>query len=129
VSTKTGNPVTFPPGWAKLATRPLPTGSPKDANTIGMVVVSRRTVSVTWFVLVTITLGVMPISSLAKARVFSGSPSPPIVNPDIAPLYPTQTFELLPHRKYIGLSMGITVRKPHENTDPPHTVRLLRPRS
>ena len=39
-----------------------------------MVCVSRRIVSVAWLVLVTITLGARPISSLAKARVFSGSP-------------------------------------------------------
>jgi hypothetical protein len=29
-------PVTLPPGRARLATRPLPTGSPAVANTIGM---------------------------------------------------------------------------------------------
>ena len=62
------------PGRARLATKPLPTGSPRDANTIGIVAVSRRTVSVTWLVLVTITLGAIAISSLAKLRAFSGSP-------------------------------------------------------
>src|SRR5262249_8866281 len=30
------DPVTFPPGRARLATKPVPTGSPADANTIGM---------------------------------------------------------------------------------------------
>ena len=59
-----------------LATNPLPTGSPSDANTIGIVWVSCRIVSVAWFVLVTMTLGDMPTSSFAKARVFSGSPPP-----------------------------------------------------
>src|SRR5882762_2485514 len=29
--------VTFPPGRARLATRPLPTGSAADANTIGII--------------------------------------------------------------------------------------------
>ena len=29
-------PVTLPPGRARLATRPVPTGSPADANTIGI---------------------------------------------------------------------------------------------
>ena len=33
-------PVTLPPGRAKLATRPLPTGSRPATNTIGMVVVA-----------------------------------------------------------------------------------------
>src|SRR5215831_1924253 len=30
------DPVTFPPGRARLATKPVPTGSPADANTIGI---------------------------------------------------------------------------------------------
>ena len=34
-------PVTLPPGRARLATRPVPTGSPATANTIGMSDVAR----------------------------------------------------------------------------------------
>jgi hypothetical protein len=33
--------VTLPPGHARLATRPVPTGSPAAAKTIGMAVVAR----------------------------------------------------------------------------------------
>ena len=36
----TDNPVTFPPGRARLATNPVPSGSADNANTIGMVVVT-----------------------------------------------------------------------------------------
>src|SRR5262249_60003836 len=36
-------PVTLPPGRAKLLASPLPTGSPADATTIGIVVVRRLT--------------------------------------------------------------------------------------
>jgi hypothetical protein len=34
------NPLIFPPGRAKLATKPLPTGSETWVNTIGIVLVS-----------------------------------------------------------------------------------------
>ena len=37
---KNDNPVTFPPGRARLATRPAATASPTDAMTIGIVVVA-----------------------------------------------------------------------------------------
>ncbi len=37
---KSDNPVTFPPGRARLATRPVPTGSPAFPMTTGMVLVA-----------------------------------------------------------------------------------------
>jgi hypothetical protein len=55
---KSANPVRFPPGFAKLATKPLPTGSPTNTKTMGMVVVSRCRTAVTVFVLGTMTSGV-----------------------------------------------------------------------
>jgi hypothetical protein len=62
-----------------------------------------------------------PISSLAKARVLSGSPpSPAIVDPDVAFLDPTQTPQLLQHRLYEGLCLGITFGKTHEDSNPLH---------
>ena len=70
---KTGNPVRFPSGRATFVTKPLPTGSPTNTNTIGTVRVSRCTISVTRLELVTITSGRIPTSSLAKARALSGS--------------------------------------------------------
>ena len=40
-------PVMLPPGWAKLAAKPLPIGSDTTANTIGIVRVSRASALVT----------------------------------------------------------------------------------
>jgi hypothetical protein len=39
--TRAVSPVTFPPGWARLATTPASTSAPAEADTIGIVVVSR----------------------------------------------------------------------------------------
>ncbi len=36
----TDTPVMFPPGWAKLVTSPVPTGSPRATITMGIVVVA-----------------------------------------------------------------------------------------
>jgi hypothetical protein len=39
-------PVTFPPGLARLSTRPCPTGSVKEIATIGIVLVALRAATV-----------------------------------------------------------------------------------
>src|SRR5262249_52986439 len=51
------NPVTLPPGRARLATKPSPTGSPTSANTIGIVRVCRYTAAVAGVVHAKITSG------------------------------------------------------------------------
>ena len=41
-------PVIFPPGRGRPATKPVPTGSPTFANTIGIVRVSRWIAAASW---------------------------------------------------------------------------------
>ena len=43
-------PVTLPPGWLKLATRPARTGSPPISKTIGIVAVAALATRVRWCV-------------------------------------------------------------------------------
>src|SRR6516162_8030561 len=68
------NPVTFPPGCAKLATKPSPTGSDIDTNTIGILRVSPRRVVTTGLEWATITPGRNSTSSLANFHTSTASP-------------------------------------------------------
>ena len=61
------NPVMFPPGRARLATRPLPTGSAANVTTMGMVVVARLAAWAAGVDEVTITSTLSRTSSAAKA--------------------------------------------------------------
>jgi hypothetical protein len=69
------NPVMFPPGRARLATKPLPTGSPMTATTIGMVRVACCRAATAALLCVTITSTLRWTSSLARAGSRSGLPS------------------------------------------------------
>ena len=69
-------PVTLPPGRARPATKPLPTGSEICVNTIGMVLVSRRTSANAGLDETTITSGAERTSSAAAALPPSGSAAP-----------------------------------------------------
>src|SRR5262245_53832711 len=53
------NPVALPPGFAKLSTKPAPTGSATSTNTIGVVRVAFRSA----------TTGGLPVAILPRARV------------------------------------------------------------
>src|SRR6266581_3148695 len=67
------NPVTLPPGRAKLATKPSPTGSDIDTNTIGMLRVCPSRVATTGLEWATITSGRNSTSSLANFHTSTGS--------------------------------------------------------
>src|SRR5438132_6034060 len=85
-------PVMFPPGRARLATRPAPTGSPTDAKTIGMTVVARlaaATAAVPW-VMVTSTL--RRTNSL-EISAFRAPLRPPVLDCDVATFHPTQLMK------------------------------------
>ena len=73
-ASKIANPVMLPPGRAKLATKPLPTGSPTRTKRIGIVEVSFCRIAVTKLEVGTIRSGEALTSSLAKVRALSGSP-------------------------------------------------------
>src|SRR5262245_42922635 len=64
-------PVTFPPGWLRLATRPSPTGSAAVENTIGIVVVAVLAASAAGVMEVVITATLRRI----KAATSSGNRS------------------------------------------------------
>jgi hypothetical protein len=68
------NPVMLPPGRAKPATKPAPTGSETVENTIGIVRVSRCTAAVTGVVAARITSGCCATSSFANIRARATSP-------------------------------------------------------
>jgi hypothetical protein len=70
VAKTVGGPVTFPPGWLSRSTRPLATGSPALAKTIGIVRVSRWAATVAGRPPVTRMMsGCKPTNSCASARI------------------------------------------------------------
>src|SRR5262249_56718214 len=73
VSGKLLIPVALPPGCGKLATNPLPLGSPTCTKTTGMVCVSRRTSAVGGVLSVRITSGRVSTISLATLEIAPGS--------------------------------------------------------
>ena len=92
-------PVTFPPGCGKLATKPLPIGSVQRDEFFGELLDQR----------------------LVQRR-------PAIVDSDVAALRPPKLLESLPECGDEGLPFPVALGKPHQHTDPPHTVGLLRAR-
>jgi len=69
------NPVALPPGRAKLATAPVPTGSLRLVNTIGMVRVSASRASTPGVLPANSTSGFASTKSLAMTRMRAGSPA------------------------------------------------------
>jgi hypothetical protein len=67
------NPVTLPPGRARLATKPAPIGSATPANTIGISRVVCRNAATTGVEPARSASGRRPTSSLAKVRTRSKS--------------------------------------------------------
>ena len=53
---------------------------------------------------------------------------PAIVDPNVAALRPPKLLESLPECGDEGLSFPVALGKPHQHTDPSHTVGLLRAR-
>jgi hypothetical protein len=74
-ASKLMKPVMSPPGFAKLATKPLPIGS-DAANTIGIVLVSACSAAVAGVVKVKITSGLSWTNSFANSRMRSTLPAP-----------------------------------------------------
>src|SRR5215813_4077793 len=120
-------PVIFPPGRGRLATKPSPTGSDTDANTIGIVRVSRWNAAVT---------GVTVREDYVRPRVeqlFRGQPhpvnvagAPTNVHAQVAAIDPTQLRKSLRELGKVRLSLRIIFIERHQNADPPRSA-LLRP--
>jgi hypothetical protein len=110
VASALAKPVMFPPGWLSVTTRPLATGSPRFANTIGIVRVSRWTATAP---------GVVPfVTMMSGCRP----------TPHVAALGPTQMLKRLLERKDTRPLDGIAFVERHEHPDTPYPPRLLRPR-
>src|SRR5262249_45752061 len=86
-SEKLLKPVMFPPGWAKLATNPVLTGSDTRAITMGIVEVARFAARDAWVLMATITSTLRRTSSSARSR--SGSLLAPANRHSIETLRPS----------------------------------------
>jgi hypothetical protein len=69
------NPVTLPPGFAKLATSPLPRGSDIDAMTTGIALFASVTILMASVLLETMTSTLSRISSATRLGSRSSFPS------------------------------------------------------
>jgi hypothetical protein len=74
-SAKFVSPVTLPPGWERLCTKPKPTGSAPSAITIGIVLVALRAARLAGTGAETITRGFNRTNSAAKSGRRSRNPS------------------------------------------------------
>ena len=121
------NPVTLPPGRAKLATYPAPTGSPRIGNTIGTV---RETCSkvptgpAPW---ARITSGASATNSSACLRNLCGiGRGPAGVDPHVAADVPARLTQRLQERSDPRLISRVVRDCGQEHADAPHP--LLRAR-
>ena len=119
------NPVMLPPGRGRPATNPEPTGSLTSANTIGMVLVARCNAAVTTVVEQKITSGCDPTSSVAKALARLDPVCPPLLEPHVAAVRPTQSRQF-PHECRKDRLASIALGRPHQHADAAHLLGLLR---
>jgi len=84
--------------------------------------------AVTRSVLDTSTSGVRLVNSIRMKRTLSAFAAGKRTSMRISPFVPTQLLEFLSKRRYLGLSRQIGFGIPHQHTDAPHSLRLLRTR-
>ena len=100
-----------------------------DAKMMGMVRVCCSIAAVVGVLCERMRSGCSATSSFANRCINSASPvRPAIVDPDVAALRPSKLLESLPECGDEGLSFPVALGIPHQHTDPPHSVRLLRAR-
>src|SRR5262249_8427821 len=100
---RTDRPVTLPPGRARLATRPVPTGSPITADTIGISAVACFAATTGGVAYVTITSTLSRTNSAAISARFSYRPSAQrysiaTVRPSIQPSSRNRCTKAVTHR-------------------------------
>ena len=96
---KLENPVTLPPGRARLATKPAPTGSPAFVITIGMVVVAFLAANTAGAPEATIRSTLRRTRSAASSGRRSGFPlRESVLDGDVFPFNPAKLAQLLPER-------------------------------
>src|SRR5262245_16867438 len=118
------NPVTLPPGRAKLATTPAPTGPRYCENTIGTLPLARWTASSSGS-----ENNLRRESNQfrgALLKTFGVAQGPTMINPQIPADEPTSLLQPFLERCHIGLRFRIVRRQIHQNTNATHAI--LRPR-
>src|SRR5262249_40110247 len=121
-------PVALPPGSARLATKPAPTGSATVTNTIGIVRVAYSNgAAVAVPVPPMRTSGARATHSAACLRMSSALAQGVSID-QVAAVAPAQLLEGLHQRREAGLSFRIVRWQVHEHADAPHPLALLRPR-
>ena len=122
------NPVTLPPGRARLSTKPAPTGSMIVTNMIGTVRV----------VCCNAAMAAAPSGHddvRGKRDQFrhvsagvAGVCAPASLDAAVAAVGPAELLQRLYERRFAGLSFRIVRGRVHEHADAPHALSLLRPR-
>src|SRR5262249_13234906 len=126
---KTVKPVVLPPGRAKLATKPAPTGSMTPTNTIGTLRVSRCNAATTGEVTATTTSGASATNSAAYWRQRSAPPAPQTVAMrGVAAAEPPKSREPLREGCHASLSFAVVRSIRQQHADAPHPLGLLRAR-
>jgi hypothetical protein len=92
----------FPPGRARLATCPRPTGSAWTANTIGIVLVARRAASTSVDDEAKMTSTFMRTSSAASSGSWSNPFRPSPLDDDVIPLDVAEVTQARPQCLYWG---------------------------
>src|SRR6516225_6547585 len=125
---KAWKPVTFPPGRARLATKPLPTGSETVAKTMGMVRVCCRSAAVVGVTDERIRSGCRATSSFANRCLASASLGrhPARVEPDVAAFHPPELLKSLSECGEEPWSFQVVLGIAHQHANPPHMLGLLR---
>src|SRR5262249_10503085 len=118
------NPVALPPGCARLATKPAPTGSMTVTNTIGTLrVACSNAATLAVPDAATRTSGASATSSVACLRSSSASVAK---RGSMCRLRPS--LQPLGERREAGASFRIVRAPIHEHADAPHPLALLRTR-
>src|SRR4051812_47664261 len=93
------NPVTLPPGCARLSTKPAPTGSATPANTIGKVPVASINGPTVEVPVARTTSGAKATNSAAyPAKAVGIAPGPAILDPHVRADDPAQFLQTLQER-------------------------------
>ena len=104
---KLESPVTLPPGRARLATKPAPTGSPALAITMGMVVVAFFAANAGWRPCDHDQINLKTNQVRRKLRqALSLLLGKPVLDGDILSLNPSKLAQLLPERVHEDRATG-----------------------
>src|SRR6516165_7967635 len=116
-------PVTLPPGRARLATKPLPTGSATTAKTMGIVAVCCSTAAVVGVLFARLRSGCSTTSSFATPHQLDFR-RPTDVDSYIAALGPSKLLKRLSDNGDENLPFRVVLSVRHQHAEPPHPLGL-----